>query len=520
MKRTFACLVLAGLLAGTGGARAQAPDLFPAAAPAQANALPAQTASVSDWSSRITFINRAQQAREVRVESFASGPQGAIALTVARAGADGKTTPIAGNGLVQLEPGANLDLVASANLAAPGTYTVFVRLLGANGAEASNASIAVTRTPDTLPADGVVKSPVLTSFFSGTSQVDLSLPISSAAGRPLAFTVNGTTVAKVGDGGESRTQLQPETKLTCPPAAEQKHGPYLVGERDTCSLEMTIADVSPGDYRVRFDLAGTGGGTRAVEMPFKVRAWVGWLVILLIVGAVPGAFVAWWRDRERARSAEALRVARLQDELARRLQSASLPPETAALLTPFRDQLQALRTRIADGEALNAIETERTAAADKLGKLRKVLYLWLQAEPAQRDAAKRELAAALRLVSLGPADKIDAAVEALRTKLHPADTLGGEAGGNIPLPDVSGTSTLDDAMTIARTIGINDLLNSAILFGFFVLVVIVTVWWPDPQWGSVGDGILAVMIGAGAFGTMAATLGTFRTNIQASRGSS
>ena len=312
--QTIMRMILPVLLALTLVAEAQAgdtpPELFPAAVPGEAKALPAQTTARSDWSSAIIFVNRATTPRTVRIERFASGPTGTFDVTIARRGKDGATTQLPKGALVPLDAGTTLDLVASATLAKPGAYTIFVRLLDEQNVELSNAALTVTRASDMLPSEGIVTSPVPTRFFSGTRTADLSIELDGLQTRPLDFVIRNLRVIRVNDGGESDSGLVPGIGMACDGAEAQLGQPYSISENGRCTLSLKVTDFDAGDYRVRFDLAGTGGGARAVDLPFKARTGSGRFILLLIAGGVLGGFLSWWRDTEQPRT---LRSARHSD---------------------------------------------------------------------------------------------------------------------------------------------------------------------------------------------------------------
>lgn len=549
LGRLAAALALAALLGAGAAAHADAPtDLFPAAAPTSANALPAQKAVATPWSSHITFVNRAGSTRTVRVESFASGPEGNVGVTITRT-VDGKSAALGKDGTISLEAGTNLDLVASANLAKPGAYTVFVRLLDDKRAELTNASLTVTREPDTMPDDGVVSSPTQTRFFSGVSEVAMTLPVRGLADRALGFTITGATVIRVGKSGESdaglaltgappgagqassgatpadgasETPLSPSAAtMRCIGGRIEQTGPYTVDPGGSCTLALALSNVPAGDYRLRFNLAGTGGGARAVEMPFKVRACVWWLVLWLVIGAIGGAIVTWWRDIQQPRVREALVLAQLDEEIRQKASETGLPNATDLLgrLTYF---VAELRIRVADGESLEDLKTERDEIRARLKLVGDAIYHWVNATEANRQANAALYEATLRTVASGSPAAATAAVDKLRDKLYPdLAALGGaapEAGGTVPLPEIPGLFSRAGLRVLQNVMLTFELLTSLILFAFFVLLVVLVVWDADPAWGSTADMILAVLIGAGAFGSMATTLGTFRTNISTVRG--
>ncbi len=274
---------------------------------------------------------------------------------------------------------------------------------------------------------------------------------------------------------------------------------------------------------MRLKLQGQEGAPRSLDLPFKARASHWCMLLWLLVGAAGGAFLAWWRDGQQDRASAALAVARLQEELT----------WVRAAMTdarPYSDGLDAdlrrLRAILASGGALETVEEGRAAIAGKVALFGRIAQAWTVAvgHPGH-DALRQKRDNALAAVT-GEAAAAVSAVDAFANAVAafvmqanaPAATGSTESAMQTGVIDLSWLGQAvgegDGVTVILRKQRVCNIVATIVLTLFFALFALVTVWWPDADWGDFADRATAVFIGAAAFGGVAGTLGTFRTTIK------
>nr|WP_314464309.1 hypothetical protein [uncultured Novosphingobium sp.] len=378
-----------------------------------------------------------------------------------------------------------------------------------------------------LPASGIVEATFLTQLAEGRS-VKLRLPLSGLADRAVSFNVTDVKVARAGsNGGETLTDLAPSVANNCLPTAHSKTPMAIsLGPNASCVVTFDLRDVAPGSYHLRTNLRAADGPPRPVDLPFKTRAC--WFLMLawLALGAIGGGFVSYWRDFQRDRAVAALAVARVQDSL-ERLRVGT--PDMQAPINTLAERLKGLRIEVADGAELTGIETRRAELAAKVALLDRIIRAWNTAVgfpdfgsvKNSRDAALQALEGGITQAT-NVVDGFTAAVAKFVDEKRATQILQESAQGAAVPIDLSWLGSPfganDNAITVMRKQRRLDLMASVILALFFALIVLMTIWWPRPDWGDFYDQGAAVLIGAAAFGGMAATFGTFRTTIATAAG--
>lgn len=325
-----ACLWLGPLSAAT--AQSQPPQ--PAPAPVQPTPAPSQPAAtqatvdlarapanitettikvgVAALSTTIQLKNSGKDPRYYREEKQLTRSTD----NVARPAMWKRVTP--GSDDHSIPAGGQIMLELSADLPEPGVYETFIDSYGKDdkGAEVPDRRIRVlvTREADALPPELMVEPKTAAETWPW-----------NGGPRHYILTLRNTTAKRVSLGeaqlvgftskaGADLTNMG----MTPGPWINSKGCGSSLNIGASCPIDLQVNDaLPPGEYQISIGVAGQGGGWSQRTQTIQVRAsaWIAFVVI--IVGAVAGAFLQAWRNRGRPAIAALLELGALREAVAR-----------------------------------------------------------------------------------------------------------------------------------------------------------------------------------------------------------
>lgn len=514
------CLLLLGAWASIAAVPAASVDksIYVPGSTGVDSALPTQTVSDDAYHAYIPVYLRNSSISTVSVDALLLGPDGGSVQVVVKQRTATGTAVVAGQP-VAVTQNSVLGLDLSATLTKPGDYTLAARILGPDGVILTTVGGKITRSSAALPNEGIVTDPPVT-LFSGGDAPAVDVPLAGLADRDLTLTVGALTTTQSVAAGEVGAGPVSASAGAC----SSNEPTRIVLKRGTAQMvHVVLCNTSrAGDFHAKFDLVGSAGGVRHVNVEVKYACGWYWALLTLVLGGLVGAPLAWWRASGRDQANTLLSLDNLQfdvTEMSAKLGNAA----RSARLLPLLDAIERCRAEaVADGRTASVVAqlTDLTNRRDFLNRV-----LWEASRGGELMATpdvETALASALDKVAGGPADETTKAIDALAGAVKAAQTAAltsasmavATDAGTIDPPTFRLFTGRETRAALLRKRTLFDFAAAAALFLFFCLTAITVLWIPNPVWGSVGDHVVAFIAGAAAFGGLAGQLGTFRTTIQ------
>ena len=391
-----------------------------------------------------------------------------------------------------------------------GRYVVDILVYEAGQQAPAPKSIAITRALQVMPAEALQVGPGGQLIRRILTDIDpIPIRIANASNEPFSLDRVALTLTGVDAGGSSTRPVAfpagdehcfakvDKTTGTGQPLRQQVQ--VKPGTDWTCPVRL--AGVDAGHYQLRVEPSGPGLKWTAATFDVRVRdAGLGALIALL-GGAIIGAVVGSWTQGGRERLTLAI-AAQDQIDAFRQFEETmpTMGPDSLAASKHWREKLETvLETLRKGGDGALTLGDRIDGIAATLPVLIRFEALERQAQPFMGSVQAAYGAAVAALTAADPdAVAAKAAVDALAAAISQAKVAARAAGAAVGAESqlfvfgwARGLSELALRARLRRYDVIVQLFSIAVACALGML----TLWSPDPTWGSLGDYVVALLTG-------------------------
>lgn len=413
---------------------------------------------------------------------------------------NGKALSLNRTEAVPLRPHETAELRFSGRVEPMGTFQSELLVTQA-GTAPKSLPIRIVRVAADLGTGALTAGPWGTRLFPFSGSLEgLPIRLSNNGGSTVQLRAAPQADLLRDEGGSNYVLAGPTGSIKC-----GKSAAILLKPGETVSCALGIEGLSaPGRYRADLTLGGGDIGRVTAAGTFTVRFH--WLVAaaLLGLGGLGGAWLAGWQNSGRSRAlqaADALELAQDYRAVAADLDQKGANVDAQAMVESVRGQLN---TIVSDLESSRTADHggDLTALAARLPVIHRFAGLELlyrkASAPAAASAAYADALAAAQASQVPPdvdakLDALKAAVGGVRTTARIAGVVA-DAGREFffrwprtrsPARLRAMVSRLDIAVMIASNL-------------LVLIIGVLTLWVPNPTWGTPSDLAIALFTGLAA----------------------